>query len=136
MDTTRDEGFSLVEVVIAMFLLMVLSLAVLPLAITAMRSSVGNADIAAATTFANAQLAPISAAFPNDPVTPTTCSALRTRAVSGVADPAGTGLRADVTVGTCPAAYPGSVTVTITVAPSGGGARLVSLPTRVSVSAP
>lgn len=136
MELSRDEGFSLVEVIIAMFLLAVIALAVLPLTITAVRSSVGNADLVSATTFANAQLAPLSAAFPNDPVTPTTCTALRARAASGVPDPAGTGLRADVTIGTCPAAYPGSVTVTVVVSPPGGGARLVSLPTRLTVSVP
>lgn len=133
-NASTDEGFSLVEVIIAMFLLAVIALAVLPLTATALRSSVGNASVVSATTFANAQLAPIIAAFPNDPATATTCTALKARAATGIADTAGTGLTAAIAIGTCPTAYPGSVTVTVTVTPSGGGSALVTLPTRVSVS--
>lgn len=134
----RDsEGFSIVEVIIAMFLLMVLSLAVLPLIIGATSTSVVNRDLVAATTFANAQLAPVKASFPNDPATPTSCAALRGRAAVDVPDPAGTGLTADLTMGSCPAAYPGVVLVTVIVEdPADPGAVLVRLPTRVSVSAP
>lgn len=134
----RDsEGFSIVEVIIAMFLLMVLSLAVLPLIIGATSTSVVNRDLVAATTFANAQLAPVKASFPNDPATPTSCAALRGRAAVDVPDPAGTGLTADLTMGSCPAAYPGVVLVTVVVEdPADPGVGLVRLPTRVSVSAP
>lgn len=134
----RDsEGFSIVEVIIAMFLLMVLALAVLPLIIGATNTSVVNRDLVAATTFANNQLAPIKASFPNDPSTPTSCATLRGRAAVDVADVAGTGLQADLTVGACPAAYPGSVLVTVAVEDSAApGDVLVQLPTRVSVSGP
>ena len=48
MGSQNDGGFSLVEVLIAMFLLAVLSLAVLPLIVGAATSSVVNRDIAAA----------------------------------------------------------------------------------------
>ncbi len=133
----ESEGFSIVEIVIAMFLLMVLALAVLPLIVGATRVSVSNRDLVAATTFANGQLASITAAFPNDPATPTSCAALRGRAATDVADTAGTGLTADISVGSCPAAYPGVVLVTVVVEdPADPGAALVRLPTRVSVSAP
>ncbi|MFB8147404.1 prepilin-type N-terminal cleavage/methylation domain-containing protein [Microbacterium sp. NPDC056003] len=134
----RDsEGFSLVEVIIAMFLLMVLALAVLPLIIGATNTSVVNRDLVAATTFANAQLAPIKASFPNDPLTPTSCATLGARAATDVVDTAGTGLQADLTIGTCPAAYPGIVLVTVAVEDSAApGTALVRIPTRVSVSAP
>ncbi|WP_214466749.1 prepilin-type N-terminal cleavage/methylation domain-containing protein [Microbacterium flavescens] len=134
----RDsEGFSIVEVIIAMFLLMVLALAVLPLIIGATNTSVVNRDLVAATTFAGAQLAPIKASFPNDPATPTSCAALRGRAATDVVDTAGTGLKADISVGACPATYPGIVLVTVAVEDSAApGAALVRLPTRVSVSGP
>lgn len=131
-----NEGFSLVEVIIAMFLLMVLALAVLPLMVGATRVSVANSDLVGANTFANAQLAPIKSAFPNDPATPTSCATLRSRVATDVPDPAGTGLLADITVGTCPASYPGVVLVTVTVDdPARPGQTLVRLPTRILVSA-
>ncbi|MGN8551664.1 UNVERIFIED_CONTAM: prepilin-type N-terminal cleavage/methylation domain-containing protein [Microbacterium sp. SLM126] len=133
MSRSEDDGFSLVEVLMAMFLLAVLALTVLPLIIGATRVSVANRDLVAATTFANAQLAPMKAAFPNDPTTPTSCAALRAAyALTAVPDPAGTGLTADVTIGTCPAAYPGTVTVTVTV--NEDGTAIVTLPTRIMVS--
>ena len=133
----ESEGFSIVEIVIAMFLLMVLALAVLPLIVGATRVSVSNRDLVAATTFANGQLASITAAFPNDPAAPTSCASLRGRVAADVADTAGTGLTADISVGSCPAAYPGVVLVTVVVEdPADPGAALVRLPTRVSVSAP
>ncbi|MET0295796.1 MAG: prepilin-type N-terminal cleavage/methylation domain-containing protein [Microbacterium sp.] len=134
MDLARDEGFSLVEVIIAMFLLAVIALAVLPLTITAVRASVGNADIVAATSFAHAQLAPIRDAFPQNPTSTTSCAVLRARATAGVPGPAGSGLLAGIAVGTCPTVYPGSMTVTVTV--SENGSTLVTLPTRVLVSGP
>lgn len=133
----ESEGFSIVEVVIAMFLLMVLALAVLPLIVGATTVSVNNRDLVAATTFANGQLASITSAFPNDPGTPTRCASLAGRAATDVPDTAGTGLLADITVGACPAAYPGTVLVTVEVEdPDEPGAPLVRLPTRVAVSAP
>ena len=99
--------------------------------------TVTSRDLVAATTFANAQLAPIKASFPNDPLTPTSCATLGARAATDVVDTAGTGLQADLTIGTCPAAYPGIVLVTVAVEDSAApGTALVRIPTRVSVSAP
>lgn len=133
MSSTDEQGFSLVEVIMAMFLLAVLALAVLPLVISATRVSVVNKDLVAATTFANAQLAPIKAAFPNDPATPTSCDTLRTTYDhDDIPDPAGTGLLADVEIGACPAAYPGTVSVVVKVADESG--TMVTLPTRIMVS--
>ncbi|MCW3494794.1 prepilin-type N-terminal cleavage/methylation domain-containing protein [Microbacterium sp. SSM24] len=135
----EDDGFSLVEVIIAMFLLMVLALAVLPLIIGATRVSGSNKDLVAATTFANAQLAPIRAAYSNNPTTPTSCSALvSTYARTGLVDPAGTGLRANVIVSTCPTGaslYPAVVTVTARVYDVGEPSTiLATVPTKVMVS--
>lgn len=132
MSDNSDQGFSLVEVIMAMFLLAVLALAVLPLVISATRVSVVNKDLVAATTFANAQLAPVKAAFPNDPATPTSCATLATYDRDDVPDPAGTGLLADIEIGACPAAFPGTVSVIVKV--SDGSGTLVTLPTRVMVS--
>ena len=136
-----DEGFSIVEVILAMFLLAILALAVLPLMIGATRASTTNRSLVSATTFANAQIAPIRAAFPNAATGTTSCATLRsTYAQTGIADPSGTGLMADVTIGTCPSAstdYPAAVSVTVSVYKSAAPTKiLASLPTTVMVAAP
>ncbi|MDX2377132.1 prepilin-type N-terminal cleavage/methylation domain-containing protein [Microbacterium sp. LRZ72] len=133
---TADEGFSLVELVIAMFLSAILALAVLPLLVTTTRVSDENRSAVAAATFANAQLAPARAEFGNNDLT-TTCTAVAGLAFVGKEDPAATGLRADVTVSACPEALPGTVTVTATVyAADDPGTALATIPTRIVVSAP
>lgn len=135
----NQEGFSLVELIVAMFLLAILALAVLPLMITATKTSTVNRSLVAATTFANSQLAPIRTSYPNDSTT-SSCAALRSAFVkTGTVDPAGTGLLADVAVSACPvaAALPGTVTVTVTVyRASAPTPALVSLPTLVLVATP
>ena len=122
-----------------MFLLAVLALAVLPLMIGVAQTSSGNRTLASANTFANAQLAPIRAAFPTATASKG-CGEARTALPrtalprTGVVDPAGTGLSADVAVGSCPATYPGTVTVTVRVYRTGEPSKpLVTLPTRILV---
>jgi len=130
-----DGGFSIVEMVIAMFLLTVLALAILPLLIGAVRASSTNRAIVSATAFANAQLAPIRAAFPNTPTGANTCTAVRSKAATGIAGPTGSSLKADITVGSCPAAFPGTVMVTVSVYGSATpGTILASLPTKILVT--
>lgn len=118
-----------------MFLLAVLSLAVLPLMIGVAEASAGNRTLASANTFANSQIAPIRAAYPTAD-SATSCATARSALPSaGFTDPAGTGLSADTTVGTCPGAYPGTLTVTVRVYRTSEPAKtLVSLPTRILVT--
>ncbi len=132
-----DDGFSLVELIIAMFFLAILSLAVLPLLIGAASSSVANRDQVKATSFATQQLASLRAGFPLDAAT--TCSALSAReanAASPIAGPSGSGMTATIDVASCPtstAAYPVSIDVTIRVFGSSGD-ELTSLPTQFRVA--
>lgn len=128
-------GFSLVEIIIAMFLLMVIALALLPALVGATRASVVNRSLVEATAFANAQLAPIRAEFPDNPPSQTTCASLRTRDGSVILDqPApDTRLFAEISVGECPSVYPGTVTVTVTVYDADPSSPLVTLPTKVLV---
>lgn len=131
----NDEGFSVVELIIAMFLLAILALAVLPLLIGATTSSAVNKSLVAATTYANSQLAPIRVQFPNDGAS-NSCAAVAARAATGVVDSA-SGLLADVTVSACPASLPGTVTVTAKVYKSGSAANpLTTLPTKIVVTSP
>jgi prepilin-type N-terminal cleavage/methylation domain-containing protein len=139
--TRSDDGFSIVEVVIAMFLLAILALAILPLMVGVTRTSTVNRSLVSATSFANAQIAPIRAAFPSAATGTTSCATLRsTYAKTGTAGPAGSGLQADVTIAACPtatAAYPTAVAVTASVYKSSAPTKiLASLPTTVLVSAP
>lgn len=111
-----DTGFSLAELVVAMFLLAILALAALPLVIGSTQTSSVNRSLVSATTFANAQLAPIRATYTDD-AAGTSCAALRSLARTDVAGPSGSGLLADIVIGACPASgtYPGTVAVTISV---------------------
>ena len=129
--TRTDAGFSLVEVVIAMLLLMVIALAVLPLMITATQSSVSNREMAKANALASSTVAALRAQFP-DQATATSCGSVRT--VTGEAD-AETGLTTTITFpGGCPAQYPGTVTVTVSVARTAApGTPLGTVSTRILV---
>lgn len=142
MSRRSDEGFSLVEVIIAMFLLAVLTLAVLPLLIGAMRLSVTNNDLVAATAFANSRLAVLRDDFPVAPLNPTSCAALQGRVVTTAApieDAAPTGLTATIAVlDPCPSAtagFPTSIRVSVSVRQH-DGRLLVELPSRIKVTAP
>jgi len=111
MSPRDDEGFSLVEVIIAMFLLGILALAVLPLIIGATRASVVNEDLAGATAFANAQLAEIRESAR------TGCEELQAWDERVVPDLASADMTATIEVSeSCPATYPVALPVTVTVA--------------------
>ncbi len=127
-----EDGFSLVELVIAMFLLAVLSLAVLPLFVGTTRLSAQNRSELSATAFAGDRLATIQAAYPSTPGDDSTsCGALRALQNQAPVADAASGYASRITVGACPTAYPGSVSVTVTVLD--GGAEVASVATRVRV---
>lgn len=116
----RDRGFSLVEVVVTMFLIALMAVGILPLILGLTQSSVGNKTLLAATALANGELAKLQASFPTDPsVSSTSCLALRSLQTVAPAAPSSTdpanGLDAWVTVGTCPTTFPASVPVRVTV---------------------
>ncbi|MFI8594780.1 prepilin-type N-terminal cleavage/methylation domain-containing protein [Microbacterium sp. NPDC078428] len=133
---TREDGFSAVELVIAMFLVAILALALLPLLMTGTRTSDTNRSLVAATAFASAQLAPIRADFAPHELA-TTCTSVQSAAVTARPGPSGSGLLADVLVSGCPGEYPGTVTVTaIAYASASPGSPLATVATRIVVSAP
>lgn len=127
-------GFSLVEIVIAMFVLALMAMGLIPLMISAMKLSVGNRSQVAATAFANAQVSEIQAAFSND--TPRKCSELAGFEHTNLADPGGTGLvatrRSLTPCGSDPFA---TATVRVSVADADEpGKALVTLTTEVLVT--
>lgn len=146
-----DEGFSIVEVVVAMFLLAVIALAILPLAVGTVALSVTNRSLVAANTLAAAHVAEFRRVFPNDGTSGScgTAAALaRTIAgqdpvgaalpisVSGIDDPADTGLTAQISLAGCPATLPGIVTLTVAVAETGSATALTTVRTNILVTTP
>lgn len=139
----QDDGFGLIEVIVAMFLLLLISVGVLPLLIGVTQASVSNKTLVAATTLASGQLAPIRATFTND-ATGTTCSSgsgptrLQTAAATAVAGPTGSGLSYDIEVDPCPtvsSAYPAAVGVEVRVYKTGSSSQvLATLTTKVMVA--
>lgn len=145
----NDNGFSLVEVVIAMFLLTVIALAILPLTIAAVELSVDNRVQARANAYAESQIAAVRASFPNDATT-STCASLAARVRELAGDTSGgttlpiddlsfeddlvdAGLNATVSVDGCAAGL-AAVGVTIVVGEEQSGRTLTSLRTRIVVA--
>ena len=143
MSQRDDDAFSLVEVLIAMFILSMMSLAVLPLLITATAISVDNRDTVQTTALADAHLAAIRAQFPAQPVTETTCAGLHTAVAKLLADDPTVpnvevpdGFSRSMTVESCPpgaaAGKPAALLVTVRITPAAG--HTVALKSRISVS--
>lgn len=148
-----DGGFSIVEMIIAMFLLAVIALALLPLLVGVARSSTTNKALVAATSLANAQVSAIRAQFPND-ATLTTCAGLASAIAqlqtpsaaapalgspqplaTAIPGPDSSGLTAEVKTSACPSDLPGTVEMTVIVHDDSGNA-LVTLPTLIVVNKP
>lgn len=130
-----ETGFSLVEVVIAMFLFLVIATALLPLTVSAVTLSAGNRDLTAANSLASSRLADLRGTFDDNSDT-SSCAAVRATKNVDQADSASTGLVSDLDVGTCPATYPGTVLATVTVRESGHAKALVEISTRILVVVP
>lgn len=131
----REGGFSIVEAVIAMFLLAVLSLALLPLLMTAITTSSSSTNSISANQLANSQLAVIRSQFSDS--NDNSCAAVTSKQATGVAGASGSGLGADIVVSACPATYPGTVTVTVTAYRTAKPTlKLVTLPSKILVTKP
>ena len=142
----KERGMSLIEVIIAMSLLALMAIGVLPLILGSVHTSASNRSLVAATTFANAQLAELRAAFSNDSLR--SCSELVDSTKpnptapylrAGFPDPAGTGLTADRAApdSPCGAEAYHTVTIPVTVHPAGDPGRgLVTLTSEILVSNP
>lgn len=132
--TTHDEGFGLVEVVIAMLLFAVIAMAILPLALQATRLSAGNRDAVSANAFASSELAAVRARFADGDAN--SCAEVRGAAVTAAPDAANSGLVADIAVAACPTTYPAALTVTVDVREPAESDALVTMATKIVVLAP
>lgn len=127
-------GVSLVEIVVAMFILAMMSIGVLPLMMGAVAASAGNRDLVAATALVNGQLATLESTFPN--TSENSCAAVSTAAAAGITDPSGSGATADIVIGDCPTDYPGTVTVRITGYRPDSAKPAIELTSELLVAAP
>ena len=127
-------GFSLVEVLIAMLILALMAVGLIPLMIGSIRSSKTNGTILAANAHASAQLSELRTGFGNDK--DNSCDAVKDAAAALSGDgPADSGLTSTLSVASCPASLPGTVTVTATVARTAPpGKPLVTLTTAIAVT--
>lgn len=125
--SASDEGISLIEIMIAMAVLTLLSMAFLPMLITGLKLSTSNSTIATASEIASAQMTLARSQT-------ATCAALTSFASASVpttTDGTGTVLTTTRSV-TCPSSYPGTVTFTATV--TGAGATKASATTLIAVA--
>lgn len=128
----REAGFSVVEVIVAIFVLGMLSIGVLPLMVTALNASTTNRQIVNATGFADDQLATMRQRVGVAPTS--TCaqiSAIATELTVTRDD-----LKAVVTTAGCPegTSRPGTVTVSARVTPTNSTRVLAELSTQILVS--
>lgn len=128
-DTDHEVGFSLIEIIISMFLLALLAMAFLPLLVQGLKQSASNATLATATQLVNGQIE-LSRSQ-------TTCSTLVATSAT-VVDPRGVSLLVARTVGTCAptAENPASVPVSVSVTRADTGVVVASASTRVFVVGP
>lgn len=128
--TSRDEGISLVEVVIAMMLLAILAISFLPVLIQGLQTAAVNSTRATANQLVNLQLETARSQGGD-------CSLitdLEFAAVSPVIDKRNVTLLTTRDAGLCPGVYPGTLSFTVTVTRQDTGAELASATTLIYVS--
>lgn len=118
-----EDGFSLVEIVIAMLLFALLAVGVLPLLVSVTQLTVGNSESVRGKAAVQQKLASIQRYYPTDasvqveasrPVGQTrNCSALPTN-VAPLKETVGD-LTVTTAAGACPTVFPGTVSVNVTV---------------------
>lgn len=138
------DGFSLIEVIVAIFVLAAISLALVPLITVVAAVSSTNQDSVAATAYANEQLSILRAEYPSVTAATTECSELSKRVAAmkaAAADPDNlealppAGLALDLNVVCPPGGYPHAVEMTVTVSGRGSTSEVV-LATQFLVGAP
>lgn len=119
-----DSGFSLIEVMVAMLLLAILALAIVPAFVGQMRATSTNTTIATASQLAGQQIDDAQSRA-------STCAALtafQSETVAPVVDARGVALQATRTVSLpCPAVYPATIKVVVTVTASGSSTVIASV---------
>ena len=127
-----DDGFTLIEVVVAMFLLTILALGLIPSLVGALKASAQNSTIATASQLVGQQLDDARSRA-------ATCGALQAykiETIAPVVDARGVSLQSKRSSVVCPPTYPGVATVSVYVTKSGKTAQLASATTYILVTSP
>ena len=126
-----DDGFTLIEVVVAMFLLAILALGLIPALLGALKASSQNSTTATASQLVGQQLDDARSRA-------TTCAALQAyqaETIAPVVDARGVSLQPKRSTVVCPGTYPGVATVSVSVTKSGSAVQLASATTYILVTA-
>ncbi len=124
-----EQGFTLVEIVVSMFLLAILALAMLPVLIQGLLQSAENTTLATANQVASKYLELARAE-------PDTCQAVQDFAGTAVpahTDPRGIELYVSLTHGTCPADLPGVMAFGVSVTRGDTGTTTATAETYIYV---
>lgn len=136
--TEPEAGFSLIEVLVAMFLLGLLSIGLLPALISIIQLSAQNRDQVAATSYANAVISDLRQEFTSRADADNSCGTLVTRMANPRPAPDGSGLSAILSSSgsppACPSDYPASVAVTVTVRGAASSRTLTNITTEFLVT--
>ncbi|WP_426516261.1 type IV pilus modification PilV family protein [Diaminobutyricibacter sp. McL0618] len=122
-----DGGFTLIEVVVAMFLLGIVALGLIPGLVGSLKVSTENTNIATASQLVNQQ---IDAARVGTP-TCATLTAYQNQVLPPVVDRRGVSFQPKRAVGACTAGTPGVITVSVSVTLTGSPKVLASAITKV-----
>ncbi|MBO1901109.1 type II secretion system protein [Leucobacter weissii] len=135
-----DRGFSMVEIVIAMFLFALLSVAVIPVIIGVTQLTAQNRDVEAARSAVNADIAYLRGVYPSDPAVDAAepCSALHAGGGPiGLSSSIGDGMVATRSAAPCPDDpddFPASVSVRYTIERESDGDVVATFDTSVRVT--
>ncbi len=131
-----EDGFGVIEVVVAMFLLSLLSISFIPLLVNSIKSTGKNTTIATATQIVNQEIEGARAVRSPTAATPSCLDITNFLSVTiaSTTDPRGVTLvpRWDAT--TCPTVYPGVVRARISVTRSGSAASMAQAVTLIYVA--
>nr|WP_028709081.1 hypothetical protein [Propionicicella superfundia] len=120
----------MVEIIVAMFVLALMSIGLLPMLLGAVRTTQSNRELAAATTLAGASLDDARQAAELS----STCAALTTWKTEVTTSDPVDGNVAEATVGRCPTSFPGTIDVSVRVYPQTDPDRtLAALSTKIVV---
>jgi len=115
-----EAGFSLVEIVVAIFVLAGLSLSLIPVLVSGIRQTASNSVLALATHVVSTRMESAQVQLP-------TCEAITAFAASAVPDIqtiSGASLRVQQVLDVCPSQYPGTVRLSVTVLRTDTGAEV------------
>ncbi len=131
VDPSSDDGFGLVEIVVSIFILAILSLALLPLLLDGVKQTADNVTLAAATQLVDKQIDLVQSS-------PSTCAAITPlNRTTTSTDSRGVSLSLATVVAACPSASvnsPSTVTVTVTATRASTGASLAQATTAVYIN--